>query len=379
MTINEAVKSGLVNNETLGYFMTRTQMWLESIGIDPNRMRLRQHLKTEMAHYAADCWDMEILMSYGWIECVGHADRACYDLIQHSQRTGVAMVASERLIEPILVEKIIAEPNKKLIGPRFKLEQKHVIAAIEALEGEELDIFKTKIETDKKAILKDCYEITSDLVTFSLQKRIVSETKYTPSVIEPSFGIGRILYALLEHSFSQRNGDEQRCVMSFNPIIAPIKVGIYRLINHPPFDPIVNRIKNLLHDQNITCKIDSSSGTVGRRYSRADELGIPFGITIDFQTLIDHSVTLRDRDSMKQIRVPYNQLLLLIQQLVTETISWEIAMSRFVIIKSNNNEIEENENELVDNNNTSIVDNTPVIIEYNTRGSFNRPNPLYQK
>jgi glycyl-tRNA synthetase len=88
MTIGEAVRSGTVNNETLGYFMARTQLWLEKIGVNPAKMRFRQHLKTEMAHYAADCWDMEIQMSYGWIECVGHADRACYDLKQHSERTG---------------------------------------------------------------------------------------------------------------------------------------------------------------------------------------------------------------------------------------------------------------------------------------------------
>jgi glycyl-tRNA synthetase len=93
-TMGEAVDNGLVNNQTLGYFMARTQLWLEKIGVDPARMRLRQHLKTEMAHYAADCWDMEIRMSYGWIECVGHADRACYDLQQHSDKTGVPMVAS---------------------------------------------------------------------------------------------------------------------------------------------------------------------------------------------------------------------------------------------------------------------------------------------
>lgn len=60
ISIGEAVEQGLVNNETLGYFMTRTQLWLEKIGVAPSKMRLRQHLKTEMAHYAADCWDMEI-------------------------------------------------------------------------------------------------------------------------------------------------------------------------------------------------------------------------------------------------------------------------------------------------------------------------------
>ena len=48
--------------------------------MDPKRLRFRQHLKTEMAHYASDCWDLEIKSSYGWVECVGHADRACYDL-----------------------------------------------------------------------------------------------------------------------------------------------------------------------------------------------------------------------------------------------------------------------------------------------------------
>lgn len=55
--------------------------------MDPERLRFRQHLKTEMAHYAADCWDLEIKSSYGWVECVGHADRACYDLQVHNATT----------------------------------------------------------------------------------------------------------------------------------------------------------------------------------------------------------------------------------------------------------------------------------------------------
>ena len=60
MSIGDAVRDGTVNNETLGYFMARTQMWLEKIGVNPQKMRFRQHLRTEMAHYATDCWDMEI-------------------------------------------------------------------------------------------------------------------------------------------------------------------------------------------------------------------------------------------------------------------------------------------------------------------------------
>ena len=372
ITIGEAVRSGLVNNETLGYFMARTQLWLESIGVNPEKMRLRQHLKTEMAHYAADCWDMEIHMSYGWIECVGHADRSCYDLIQHSTRTGVAMVASERLPEPIQVEKLVCEANKKLIGPRFKGDQKLVLAALEGLEGAELDTFKSAIESTGKATLSEKYEITSELVSFTTEKRTVVETKYTPSVIEPSFGIGRILYAVLEHAFSQRDGDEQRCVMAFKPSVAPVKVGIYRLINHAPFDPIVSRIKDLLHNENITCKIDSSSGTVGRRYSRADELGIPFGITVDFQTLLDHSVTVRDRDSMSQVRVPFNSLLEVLQGLVTEKLTWAFVLSRFVVVSVKE---EEGEGSATATTEAAPVV-APVVVQYSTRGSFSRPNPL---
>ena len=71
-TVGEAVASGMIDNQSLGYFVARTQIWLEKIGIDPNRLRFRQHLKTEMAHYASDCWDAEIKLCHGWVECAGH-------------------------------------------------------------------------------------------------------------------------------------------------------------------------------------------------------------------------------------------------------------------------------------------------------------------
>ena len=77
---------GTVNNETLGYFIGRVYLFLTSLGIDKERLRFRQHLANEMAHYAADCWDAEIECSYGWIECVGIADRSAYDLRAHTVR-----------------------------------------------------------------------------------------------------------------------------------------------------------------------------------------------------------------------------------------------------------------------------------------------------
>lgn len=77
-----------VANHTIGYFMARIQQFLVKIGIDPKRLRFRQHMGNEMAHYACDCWDAEILTSYGWVECVGCADRSAFDLNQHFKATG---------------------------------------------------------------------------------------------------------------------------------------------------------------------------------------------------------------------------------------------------------------------------------------------------
>jgi glycyl-tRNA synthetase len=381
MTAGDAVENKVINNQTLAYFMTRTQMWLEKIGVDPKRMRFRQHLKSEMAHYAADCWDMEIHLSYGWIECVGHADRACYDLDQHAKKSGVPMVAAERLPEPILVDKMIAEPNKRLLGPRFKLDQKAVINALEALEGAEVEAFKATIEKHGVATLAG-FEITTDLVTFKTEKKNIVEMKYTPSVIEPSYGIGRILYAVLEHSFSQRSGDENRCVMSFKPCVAPMKVGIYRLINHPPFDSIISRMRDSLQACNIVSRVDSSSGSVGRRYARADELGIPFGATVDFQTLLDDSVTLRDRNTMAQVRVPLSRLNALLQQLIAETLSWDQVMTRFPVVYAGGEEEEEEGQEAGDKKAAAVtatpsapVDLPATVVQHTHRAMFSRPNP----
>lgn len=119
MTVGDAVDKGVIANETLGYFLARVQMFLLKIGIDPARLRFRQHMANEMAHYATDCWDAEIQNSYGWTECVGCADRAAYDLTVHSAKTGHPLVVRQALKEPIVTEKLVPEFNKKTFGKTF--------------------------------------------------------------------------------------------------------------------------------------------------------------------------------------------------------------------------------------------------------------------
>lgn len=236
----------------------------------------------------------------------------------------------------MLSERLIAVPDKKLLGPAFKGQQKEVIAAIESLDDSSVEALQRQLSEANTAIVPGTeFTITRDHVSFKSEKKMILERKYTPSVIEPSFGIGRVLYAVLEHAFSQRAGSEQRCVMAFKPCVAPIKVGIFRLINHAPFDSVVEELRMLLqgNGNNLTVRVDSSAGTVGRRYARADELGIPFGITIDFQTLIDATVTLRDRDTMGQVRIPIASVAQLLVSLVNEVIDWVTVTKRFVVVK----------------------------------------------
>ena len=241
ISTGDAVASGIVNNETLAYFMARTQLFMERIGMDPGRLRFRQHLTTEMAHYACDCWDLEIQSSYGWVECVGHADRACYDLDVHSKATKTPMLATLKLDEAREVEVAKLKFDRKSLGKTFMADQRLVSAAMEALAENWADFepIANALETEGKATV-DGYEITREMVTWNKTLKKVHEIKFTPSVIEPSFGMGRILYSLLEHSFYQRDADEQRCVMRFKPAIAPQKCAVLPISSGEEFNAVVS-------------------------------------------------------------------------------------------------------------------------------------------
>ena len=240
ISVGDAVSSGLVNNETLAYFMARTQLFMERIGMDPSRLRFRQHLTTEMAHYACDCWDLEIQSSYGWVECVGHADRACYDLDVHGKATKTPMVATLKLDEAKEVEVAKLKLNRKVLGQVFKADQRVVSRALESMAEDWADFepIATALESDGKATV-DGFEITKDMVSWSKTTKKVHEIKFTPSVIEPSFGMGRILYSLLEHCFYQRDADEQRCVMRFKPAVAPQKCVVLPISSSDDVNTVV--------------------------------------------------------------------------------------------------------------------------------------------
>lgn len=222
LTIEEAVEARTIDNQTLGYFLARIHSFLLKIGVDESKIRFRQHMANEMAHYACDCWDAELLTSYGWIECVGCADRSAYDLTVHSKFTGADLKVKEALQNgPIRKELWEATLNKKLAGPKFKKEVDIIQNSVNAVDQSRLETLAAKldetglVEIEVITPLEDgrqSVELSSDILT--IQKEIRSETtrEYTPSVIEPSFGIGRILYSLLEHAYWYRSQNTARVV-----------------------------------------------------------------------------------------------------------------------------------------------------------------------
>ncbi|KAF2404481.1 glycyl-tRNA synthetase [Trichodelitschia bisporula] len=328
MKIGDAVAQGIVDNETLGYFLARIQAFLKFIGVDQTKVRFRQHMANEMAHYAADCWDAELLTSYGWIECVGCADRSAYDLDVHSKATKTPLLVRETRKEPLKVEEWVAEIEKKKFGPKFKKDGKTVEAAVEALSQElreklSIDLKeKGKIEIPVEGVGNGTVELPKELITIEKRTRVENTREYTPNVIEPSFGIGRILYALIEHNFWTREGDEARGVISFPPIVAPTKVLLVPLSNHADFEPLIQRLAAKLRRLGISNRLDNSGASIGKRYSRNDELGTALGITVDFQSVKDNTFTLRDRDTTKQVRASEDEVIAAIQRLCDGSETW---------------------------------------------------------
>jgi glycyl-tRNA synthetase len=143
-----------------------------------------------------------------------------------------------------------------------------------------------------------------DLTFFDEETR----ERYLPYVIEPAVGVDRILLiALLDAYDEDVQDNELRIVLRLHPRLAPIKVGIFPLLRKDGQPEKALAIRDLLK-QRFAVFYDQA-GSIGRRYRRQDEAGTPFGITVDHQTMQDNTVTLRDRDSTQQIRVPIDHLI----------------------------------------------------------------------
>lgn len=230
MEMEYFVKPG-TDDQWFQHWLEERFNWYVKLGIRRDRLRLRPHTKEELAHYAKGCYDVEYLFPMGWSELEGIANRADYDLAQHS---------------------------------RFS--------------GKDLSVFDE--ETKKR---------------------------FVPCVIEPSAGVDRSVLAFLLDSYHEEVVEkEKRVVLRLHPDLAPIKAAVLPLSRNEKLLPLAAKVHSLLRGCFATQYDDSQS--IGRRYRRQDEVGTPYCVTIDFQSLEDNQATIRDRDSLHQVRVPIDVL-----------------------------------------------------------------------
>lgn len=300
MTVKEAVERGVIANRVLAYFVYTTKQFLVALGIDPKRLRFREHEKDEMAHYAADCWDAEVLLTYGWTEIVGIADRGCWDLSRHSRFSGQDMSHFKKFDSPREIETEMVKAKHKNLGPRFKSKAKEVSAAIESLNPSDMEDGKITISVDGEDIVLD-----NEFFEVVHVKEKMAGERVIPHVIEPSHGLDRIFYSVLEHAY-EYDEKEDYTVLHLAPKVAPVKVGVFPLMEKDGLDAVARDLYEKIHTSDAEAYYDGS-GTIGKRYARMDEIGTPWCITVDYETLEDGpnkgTVTIRDRDSKEQRRI----------------------------------------------------------------------------
>ncbi len=207
--------------------------WYTSLGVDPEKLRIRVHEGKELAHYSTATSDIEYLYPFGWGELEGIACRTDFDLKRHSEASG------------------------------------------------------TKLEY------------------FDPQ----TKEKYTPYVIEPAGGINRMALTFLIDAYEEEQLEKDvRVVLRMHPRIAPITAAVLPLVKKDGMPEKAAEIGAMLRRNRYSTYYDEKAA-IGRRYRRQDEVGTPFCITVDGDTLADDTVTVRHRDSMEQERVKVSELL----------------------------------------------------------------------
>ncbi|MFW5929562.1 MAG: glycine--tRNA ligase [Halobacteriota archaeon] len=307
-TAGEAVEDGVIESPTIAGFVAQSQTWYESIGVDPERLRFRQHLPDERAHYASDCWDGEALTSHGWIELNGVADRGSYDLERHAERSGEELGVFVEFDEARVTEEAVVDPDMSVIGPEYGDVAPDVVEALERLvEGDPgaFDGDVVEVEVDGETIEVDVAD-----AGFEVRETRREGENVLPQVVEPSYGLDRIVYTVLEHSFDRdkpESSEDERRVLRLPPAMAPYDVAVFPLVSKDGLDELARDVERRLRREGFMVSYDDS-GAIGRRYRRHDEIGTPFSVTVDYESKEDASVTIRDRDSTEQHRVAVDEL-----------------------------------------------------------------------
>jgi glycyl-tRNA synthetase len=248
------------------YWRDVRKNWYVQLGLQSDRLRPREQSAEERAFYSVGTTDIEYLFPFSKEpqELEGVAHRADYDLSQHVKHSGKDLTYFDE------------------------------------------DGWNRWLQTNKASLGGDKKR----------EQREKAKFRFIPHVIEPSAGADRFTLAVLCEAYDEEKvGDETRTVMHFHPRLAPIKAAILPLVNKEGMPEVAQKLYHeLKRDFNV---FYDDKGAVGRRYRRQDEAGTPYCFTIDGQTLQDNTVTIRDRDTLKQERLPIGEVATKLRELLT--------------------------------------------------------------
>ncbi|HTQ04474.1 MAG TPA: glycine--tRNA ligase [Polyangiaceae bacterium] len=231
------------------FWKTERMRWWRSLGVSSDNLRFRDHDADELSHYSKMTVDIEYRYpftapDYGELEGIAH--RGSFDLTQHQQHS-----------------------------------------------GQKLEYFDQELQLKLKA-------------AGAPDDEIKAKSRYIPNVIEPASGLTRAVLLLLCEGYAEDASRASPTYLRFDPKVAPVKLGIFPLVNKDGLPEIAEKLYMDLRTR-FACEFDAKQ-SIGKRYARMDEIGTPFCVTIDGQTLEDQTVTLRDRDTAAQERVALDQV-----------------------------------------------------------------------
>lgn len=299
--VQDALDSKTIKSSWAAYFMAQSKRFLAQLGIKSNDQRFFEKLPTERAHYSAQTFDHEVKLDrWGWVEVAGFAYRTDYDLKKHMEATGTDLRVFKAYDKPLEKLVRVVRPNHEKIRKQFGTAAGRIIGLL----GKEDLVQKLAGTHPGDSVDVDGTKVPVEFFESKEEKIKETGTKYIPYVIEPSFGVERLVYATLEHNLKIR---EDRLIVGLPFKLAPIQASVFPLVNKDGLDLRAKKVYDLLTIDGLRVEFDDA-GSIGRRYARADEAGIPLGVTIDYNTLKDNTVTLRDRDSWGQVRAEIRDL-----------------------------------------------------------------------
>ncbi|MGA1974375.1 MAG: glycine--tRNA ligase [Conexivisphaerales archaeon] len=304
-SVREALAKGHIKTPWLGYFMGLSKLFLCRLGIPAEKQRFKAKLKGERAHYSAQTYDLEVLLEgWGWVEVAGNAYRTDYDLMSHMKKTGADYSVSVQYSEPKKVTRIIWSLDVPAVKENYPDTWKDLLKAYASL----------KEDAREKEVPKELggIPLMAAVVRSTTREDVMASKKFVPHVVEPSFGLDRILLATMALNLQVREG---RNVLRFPCRIAPVQVGVLPLLSKDEMIEEALRIRASLEARGISTFYDES-GSIGKRYARLDEIGAPFAVTVDHDTISKGVVTIRDRDSWAQVSVAREALLSKLEELL---------------------------------------------------------------